>query len=155
MPAIQSGYQPWVTRLYSHLRMSKPGAVLYLNLCPYTPCSSHTSLQYLKGFCSICSPSCPVPLAPGLSLGWVSLACHALRWSCGQDHVSSAWLSAPFSPLWHLVANMWENTSGCCSQGRNFQKDSCGIVKNHNAGTSEWSCRSPAEVNHSAPVPYI
>lgn len=125
------------------------------NPCPYTPCCSHTSMQCLKGFHLICSPSCSVPLAPGLTLGWVSLACHALQWRCGQDHVSSAWLSVPFSPLWHLVANTWENTSGCCCQGKNFQKylQSCGTVKNHNVGTSEWSCRSPAEVNLSAQVP--
>lgn len=137
--------------------MSKPGAVLYLNLCPCTRCCSHTSTQYLKGFSLICSPSCSVPLAPGLSLRSVSLACHALQWRCGQDHVSSAWLSVPFSPLWNLVANTWENTSGCCSRGKNFQKQlkSCGTVRNHNVGTSEWSCRSLAEVNLSAQSPYI
>lgn len=137
--------------------MSKPGAVLYLNLCPYTHCCPHTSMKYLKGFWWICSPSCSVPLAPGLSLGWPSLACHALQGRGGQDHVSNAWLSVPFSPLRYLVANMWEKTSGCCSRGKNFQKhlNSCGTVRNQNGGTSERSCRSPAEVHLSAQVPDI
>lgn len=111
VPAIQSVSQPWVTRLYSHLRMSKPGAVLYINLCPYTRCCPDTSTHCLECFYLIPSPSCSVPPAPGSSLGWVSLACRALRWRCGQDHVSSAWLSVPFSPLWHLAATTWANTS--------------------------------------------
>lgn len=124
--------------MYSHLRMSKPGAVLYINLCPYTRCCPDTSTHCLECFYLISSPSCSVPPAPGSSLGWVSLACRALQWRCGQDHVSSAWLSVPFSPLWHLAATTWENTSGCCSRGKHFQKhlNSCGTVRNHNVPLS-------------------
>lgn len=81
VPVIQSVYQPWVTRLYSHLRTSKPVAVLYHNLCPYMRCCPATSTEYLKRFYLILSPYFSARLGTRFKfwMGEPGLPCSAMK----------------------------------------------------------------------------
>lgn len=95
MPVIQSVYQPWVTRLYSHLRTSKPVAALYHNLCPHMCCCPATLTEYFRCFYLFLRPYGSAWLGTGFTFG------------CSEGVGRPVWVMLAFQ-CFFLLAASWQ-----------------------------------------------